>query len=42
VSEGVWLEEAIPLRWAPAEPAPQLAATGSWAEVERRVAGAGR
>ena len=38
VAEGVLLETAIPLRWSAAEPAPQLAATGSWAEVERRLA----
>ena len=30
VAEGVWLERAAPQRWSAPEPAPQLAATGSW------------
>ena len=30
VAEGVWIEHAAPLRWSAPEPAPQLAATGSW------------
>jgi len=30
VTEGVWIEPAAPLRWSAPEPAPQLAATGSW------------
>jgi uncharacterized protein len=30
VTEGVWIEHAAPLRWSTPEPAPQLAATGSW------------
>ena len=30
VTEGVWIEGAAPLRWSAPEPAPQLAATGSW------------
>jgi predicted pyridoxine 5'-phosphate oxidase superfamily flavin-nucleotide-binding protein len=33
VSEGVLLEGALPLRWSDAQPAPQLAATGSWGDV---------
>jgi uncharacterized protein len=33
VDEGVWIEDAVPLRWSAPEPAPQLAATGSWAAV---------
>lgn len=37
VAEGLLIGNAVPLRWSPAEPAPQLAATGSWAEVERRL-----
>jgi len=41
VEEGVWLENVIPLRWSAPEPAPQLAATGSWAEAERAVAAVG-
>jgi len=28
--EGVRIESALPLRWSPPEPAPQLAETGSW------------
>jgi sugar lactone lactonase YvrE len=32
--EGVLLDNACPLRWTPPEQAPQLAATGSWEEVE--------
>jgi uncharacterized protein len=38
VDEGVWIENAVPLRWSAPEPAPQLAATGSWAEAERAIA----
>jgi hypothetical protein len=38
VAEGVRIGNAVPLRWSPPEAAPQLAATGSWAEVERRLA----
>jgi len=34
VEEGVWLENAVPLRWSAPEPAPQLAATGSWAATK--------
>ena len=30
VTEGIWIEGAAPLRWSMPEPAPQLAATGSW------------
>lgn len=30
VAEGVWIEQAAPLRWSAPEQAPQLAATGSW------------
>ncbi len=31
VEDGVWIENALPLRWSKPEPAPQLAATGTWA-----------
>lgn len=37
VAEGVRIEDALPLRWSAPEPAPQLAATGSWQEVERAL-----
>ena len=33
LDEGVLIENALPLRWTEAEPAPQLAATGSWEET---------
>ncbi|WP_437587622.1 flavin-nucleotide-binding protein [Sorangium sp. So ce1000] len=36
VAEGVWREDAVPLRWSAPAAAPQLAATGSWEDVERR------
>jgi predicted pyridoxine 5'-phosphate oxidase superfamily flavin-nucleotide-binding protein len=36
VSEGVWIENAVPLRWSAPEPAPQLAATGSWEDASAR------
>ncbi|GHD52077.1 hypothetical protein GCM10017083_27260 [Thalassobaculum fulvum] len=32
------IERAVPLRWSAAEPAPQLDATGTWAEAERALA----
>ncbi|XXX74751.1 pyridoxamine 5'-phosphate oxidase family protein [Sorangium sp. So ce134] len=35
VAEGVWIEDAAPLRWSAPVAAPQLAATGSWEDVER-------
>ncbi|MPZ59181.1 MAG: 2Fe-2S iron-sulfur cluster binding domain-containing protein [Rhizobiales bacterium] len=35
VSEGVFIENAMPLRWSPPEPAPQIAATGTWVDAER-------
>jgi len=38
VSEGIWLENAVPFRWTAAAWAPQLAATGSWEDVERALA----
>ena len=34
VAEGLLLESACPLRWTPPVQATQLAATGSWQEVE--------
>ncbi|WP_343714690.1 pyridoxamine 5'-phosphate oxidase family protein [Inquilinus sp.] len=33
--EGRWIEDAVPLRWSAPEQAPQLAATGTWAEADR-------
>jgi uncharacterized protein len=33
VDEGVWIENAVPLRWSAPEQAPQLAATGSWEDA---------
>lgn len=30
VEESRWFEAALPLRWSPPEPAPQLAAPGTW------------
>ena len=38
VSEGFWIEDAIPLRWSQPEQAPQLAATGSWQDTDRSIA----
>ncbi|WP_437631874.1 flavin-nucleotide-binding protein [Sorangium sp. So ce854] len=38
VAEGVWIEDAVPLRWSAPVAAPQLAATGTWADVERTTA----
>ncbi|WP_026872048.1 pyridoxamine 5'-phosphate oxidase family protein [Inquilinus limosus] len=35
LEEGLWIEEAVPLRWSAPEQAPQLAATGIWDEAER-------
>jgi predicted pyridoxine 5'-phosphate oxidase superfamily flavin-nucleotide-binding protein len=37
VSEGVFIENAVPLRWSAPELSPKLAATGSWDEVERAM-----
>jgi hypothetical protein len=37
VDAGVWTENAVPLRWSAPEPAPQLAATGSWEDAERAI-----
>jgi hypothetical protein len=41
VAEGVWIENAVPLRWSAPEPAPQVAATGSWDDAGRPIAAAG-
>ena len=35
VDEGVWIENAVPLRWSAPQWAPQLPATGSWEDVAR-------
>ncbi|AUX36254.1 MULTISPECIES: pyridoxamine 5'-phosphate oxidase family protein [Sorangium] len=35
VAEGVWTDDGVPLRWSAPVAAPQLAATGSWEDVER-------
>ncbi|WP_224240305.1 pyridoxamine 5'-phosphate oxidase family protein [Hyalangium gracile] len=32
VTEGTWIDHAVPLRWSPAQPSPHLASTGSWTE----------
>jgi len=40
VEEGVWIENAMPLRWSAPQLAPQLAATGSWEDVARANAAA--
>jgi uncharacterized protein len=37
VSEGALIRNAVPLRWSAAEPAPQLAATGSWEQADAAV-----
>lgn len=43
LEEGAWIGNAVPLRWSAPEQASQLAATGTWAEVEQAVqAEAGR
>jgi uncharacterized protein len=36
---GTWLDEAVPLRWSAPVQAPQLAATGTWQDVEAAIAG---
>lgn len=36
--ESLRIERAVPLRWSDAEPAPQLADTGTWIEAERAQA----
>lgn len=41
VSEGLFLERALPLRWSDPRPAPQVAATGTWAEVAKVAQGTG-
>lgn len=38
VGEGIHFERALPLRWSQPDYAPQLAATGSWDDVARKVA----
>ncbi|HYH94341.1 pyridoxamine 5'-phosphate oxidase family protein [Hyalangium sp.] len=40
VTEGLWIEHGVPLRWSAAKPAPQLAATGSWQEADQVMAAA--
>lgn len=40
VAEGLFTENAVPLRWSEPDPAPQLAATGSWEDVDRAIAAA--
>jgi uncharacterized protein len=42
LNAGVLIENAVPLRWSEPQPAPQLAATGSWEEAERTLAAAAR
>ena len=37
IAEGVWIRNALPICWSAPEQAPQLAATGSWEDVERAV-----
>jgi predicted pyridoxine 5'-phosphate oxidase superfamily flavin-nucleotide-binding protein len=37
VDHGVLVPGAVPVRWSRAQPAPQLAATGSWEDVARTV-----
>lgn len=36
--ESLRIEAAVPLRWTAAEPAPQLAATGTWTEADQALA----
>jgi predicted pyridoxine 5'-phosphate oxidase superfamily flavin-nucleotide-binding protein len=42
VSDGVWIDNGVPLRWSAPEWAPQLAATGSWEDVARAKIAASR
>ena len=42
VSDGVWIENGVPLRWSAPEWAPQLATTGSWEDVARAKVAASR
>ncbi|MFC6488191.1 pyridoxamine 5'-phosphate oxidase family protein [Nitratireductor sp. GCM10026969] len=35
LSEGLFMANALPMRWSNPEPAPQIAATGTWADVAR-------
>jgi predicted pyridoxine 5'-phosphate oxidase superfamily flavin-nucleotide-binding protein len=37
VNDGVWVKHAVPLRWSQPRMARELAATGSWEEVEHAV-----
>jgi hypothetical protein len=39
VRDGVWIENAVPLRWSAPQPAPQLARTGTWEEARDRSDG---
>lgn len=39
VSEGLFMEHVLPLRWSTPEPAPQIAATGTWEDVARAAHG---
>lgn len=38
VTDGLWFEAALPLRWSAPQPARQLEATGTWNEAERAIA----
>ena len=38
VTEGVFIANAVPMRWSHPDFAPQLARTGSWEEAERETA----
>jgi len=38
VSEGLFMPQALPLRWSEPQPAPQIAGTGTWADAARAEA----
>ncbi len=37
VDEGLFMAQAVPLRWSPPEPAGQIAATGTWADCAKNL-----
>jgi ferredoxin-NADP reductase/predicted pyridoxine 5'-phosphate oxidase superfamily flavin-nucleotide-binding protein len=42
VNEGLFMMHALPLRWSESDPAPQIYATGTWADVARAAEDASR
>lgn len=42
VGEGLFMPQALPLRWSESRPAPQIAGTGTWADAARAAADGAR